>query len=92
LHAARSYADVERRLGEVDRARAIYGHAAQFCDPRIEAAFWQVIRARAVPRLAALRCAKHRLSRKPMWAIASIHGCADVERLRSSARKRGHVP
>jgi len=35
------YADVERRLGEIDRARAIYGHAAQFCDPRIEAAFWQ---------------------------------------------------
>jgi pre-mRNA-splicing factor SYF1 len=35
------FADVERRLGEVDRARGIYGHAAQFCDPRIEASFWQ---------------------------------------------------
>lgn len=36
------FADIERRLGEIDRARGIYGHAAQFCDPRIEAAFWQV--------------------------------------------------
>jgi pre-mRNA-splicing factor SYF1 len=28
------YADIERKLGEVDRARAIYVHASQFCDPR----------------------------------------------------------
>ncbi|KAM8793922.1 pre-mRNA-splicing factor SYF1 [Eudromia elegans] len=35
------FADMECRLGEVDRARAIYGHCAQLCDPRISAPFWQ---------------------------------------------------
>ncbi|KAL8639480.1 MAG: hypothetical protein Q9228_003485 [Teloschistes exilis] len=34
------FAEVERRLGEIDRARAIYGHASQFCDPRTSPAFW----------------------------------------------------
>ena len=34
------FAEMERRLGEIDRARAVYGHASQFCDPRINAAFW----------------------------------------------------
>ena len=34
------FADMERRLGEVDRARAIYGHASQFCDPRTSPTFW----------------------------------------------------
>jgi pre-mRNA-splicing factor SYF1 len=35
------FAEMERRLGEIDRARAIYGHASQFCDPRVEAEFWR---------------------------------------------------
>ena len=35
------FAEMERRLGEIDRARAIYGHASQFCDPRVDAAFWK---------------------------------------------------
>jgi pre-mRNA-splicing factor SYF1 len=34
------YADLERRLGEVDRARAVLSHASQFCDPRVDAKFW----------------------------------------------------
>ncbi|KAI9893143.1 MAG: pre-mRNA-splicing factor syf1 [Vezdaea aestivalis] len=34
------FAELERRLGEIDRARAIYGHASQFCDPRTTADFW----------------------------------------------------
>jgi pre-mRNA-splicing factor SYF1 len=34
------FAEMERRLGEIDRARAIYGHASQFCDPRMTPAFW----------------------------------------------------
>ncbi|KZF23278.1 TPR-like protein [Xylona heveae TC161] len=34
------FADMERRLGEIDRARAIYGHASQFCDPRVSPGFW----------------------------------------------------
>ncbi|KMQ45205.1 pre-mRNA splicing factor syf-1 [Trichophyton rubrum] len=35
------FAEMERRLGEIDRARAIYGHASQFCDPWTNAEFWQ---------------------------------------------------
>lgn len=34
------FAEMERRLGEIDRARAIYGHASQFCDPRNTPTFW----------------------------------------------------
>ena len=34
------FAATETRLGEVDRARAIYAHASQYCDPRVSAAFW----------------------------------------------------
>ena len=30
----------ERKLGEIDRARAIYAHASQFCDPRVNPNFW----------------------------------------------------
>ena len=35
------FAEMERRLGEIDRARGIYGHASQFCDPRMNPGFWQ---------------------------------------------------
>ncbi|KAI7861600.1 hypothetical protein BDF14DRAFT_1866915, partial [Spinellus fusiger] len=35
------YADLERKLGEIDRARAIYGYASQFFDPRVHPEFWQ---------------------------------------------------
>ncbi|KAI9886273.1 MAG: GDP/GTP exchange factor for ARF [Watsoniomyces obsoletus] len=34
------FAEMERRLGEIDRARSIYGHASQFCDPRTHPGFW----------------------------------------------------
>jgi pre-mRNA-splicing factor SYF1 len=34
------YADLERKLGEIDRARAIFAHAAKFCDPRVDPEFW----------------------------------------------------
>jgi len=34
------FAEMERRLGEIDRARAIYGHASQFADPRTDKPFW----------------------------------------------------
>lgn len=34
------FAEMERRIGEIDRARAIYGHASQFCDPRRTPSFW----------------------------------------------------
>ena len=29
------YADMERKLGEIDRARAIYVHCSQICDPKV---------------------------------------------------------
>ncbi|XP_055384493.1 pre-mRNA-splicing factor syf1 homolog [Condylostylus longicornis] len=35
------FAEMEIKLGEVDRARAIYAHCSQMCDPRITAEFWQ---------------------------------------------------
>lgn len=35
------FAAMERKLGEIDRARAIYAHASQFCDPRVNIKFWQ---------------------------------------------------
>ena len=35
-------ATMERRLGEIDRARVIYGHASQFADPRVEKEFWNI--------------------------------------------------
>lgn len=38
------YAKMETMLGEVDRARAIYVHASQFCDPRREEEFWKTWR------------------------------------------------
>ncbi|XP_047514191.1 pre-mRNA-splicing factor syf1 homolog [Pieris napi] len=34
------FAEMETRLGEIDRARAIYAHCSQMCDPRITAEFW----------------------------------------------------
>lgn len=36
------FAEMETKLGEVDRARAIYAHCSQMCDPRLTSDFWQV--------------------------------------------------
>lgn len=35
------FAEMETKLGEIDRARAIYAHCSQMCDPRLTASFWQ---------------------------------------------------
>ncbi|KAF8983985.1 hypothetical protein BGZ46_009026 [Entomortierella lignicola] len=35
------FADMERKLGEIDRARGIFAHGSQFCDPRISPEYWQ---------------------------------------------------
>ncbi|XP_013791269.1 pre-mRNA-splicing factor SYF1-like [Limulus polyphemus] len=35
------FADLEQKLGEIDRARAIYAHCSQMCDPRTTVDFWQ---------------------------------------------------
>lgn len=29
------YSAMEKALGEIDRARAIYAHASEVCDPRV---------------------------------------------------------
>ncbi|CAL8074607.1 unnamed protein product [Orchesella dallaii] len=34
------FAELETKLGEIDRARAIYAHTSQICDPRVSADFW----------------------------------------------------
>lgn len=35
------FASLERKLGEIDRARAVYAYGSQFCDPRVSPKFWQ---------------------------------------------------
>jgi pre-mRNA-splicing factor SYF1 len=35
---------MERKLGEIDRARAIYVHCSQICDPKTSTKFWQIWR------------------------------------------------
>eukprot|EP00794_Sanderia_malayensis_P015651 gene15651-17230_t len=35
------FADMERKLGEVDRARAVYSYCSQICDPRSTQTFWK---------------------------------------------------
>ena len=34
------FAELENKLGEIDRARAIYAHCSQMCDPRVTTEFW----------------------------------------------------
>ena len=36
------YASMEQKLGEIDRARAIYVHTSQYCDPRVRALSRQI--------------------------------------------------
>ncbi|PVV01663.1 hypothetical protein BB560_003908 [Smittium megazygosporum] len=36
------YARMELKLGEIDRARALYGYASQFADPRVNSEFWEL--------------------------------------------------
>lgn len=35
------FSEMETKLGEIDRARAIYAYCSQMCDPRVTADFWQ---------------------------------------------------
>ncbi|PVU96072.1 hypothetical protein BB561_001415 [Smittium simulii] len=36
------FARMELKLGEIDRARALYGYASQFADPRVNSSFWDM--------------------------------------------------
>ena len=38
------FAEMERKLGEVDRARAILQYGSQFSDPRRDSAYWKAWR------------------------------------------------
>jgi pre-mRNA-splicing factor SYF1 len=38
------YAGMERKLGEIDRARAILEHGSQYADPRRDKAYWKIWR------------------------------------------------
>ena len=40
LHLCCRYAQLERKLGEIDRGRVLYVHASQFADPAAEPWFW----------------------------------------------------
>jgi pre-mRNA-splicing factor SYF1 len=45
IHAkqmAVKFSQLEIKLGEVDRARAIYAYASQFCNPNADEDYWQV--------------------------------------------------
>ena len=35
------FAEMESKLGEIDRARAIFMYASQFCDPRVVVSLWR---------------------------------------------------
>ena len=41
LQLSRQWASLESRLGEVDRARAVYSHASSLADPSTSADFWE---------------------------------------------------
>lgn len=36
------FADLETKLGEIARARAIFIYASQFCNPQVQVTFWSV--------------------------------------------------
>ncbi|GFR74170.1 pre-mRNA-splicing factor SYF1 [Elysia marginata] len=35
------FADLEKKLGEIDRARAVYAHGSQISDPRVAPQYWE---------------------------------------------------
>lgn len=35
------FANLELKLGEIERARAVYAHCSQFCDPRVEPEYYE---------------------------------------------------
>ena len=36
------FTEMETKLGEIDRTRAIYGYCSQLCDPRVNEEFWEI--------------------------------------------------
>jgi pre-mRNA-splicing factor SYF1 len=53
------YADLEKRLGEIDRARAIYMHTSQYCNPTDDSDFWKKWNDFEVMIATALTCLVH---------------------------------
>ena len=75
------FAALERKLGEIDRARAIYAHASQFCDPRV----------RAAPPCA-FPTRSSRILTHPAMRADQCRVLGAVERLRDRDWIRGHLP
>lgn len=38
------FADLETKLGEIERARAIFVYASQYCNPKVQITFWETWR------------------------------------------------
>ena len=38
------FADLETKLGEIERARAIFVYASQYCNPKVQITFWELWR------------------------------------------------
>lgn len=87
------FADMECKLGEIDRARAIYSFCSQICDPRVglglgegrEGGLGMGGRSRVAHTLT-----PHSFLPRPPTDDRGL--LADVEGLRGAARQRGHHP
>eukprot|EP00871_Galdieria_phlegrea_P005263 jgi/Galph1/5738/GphlegSOOS_G4312.1 len=42
VHLCLEYAEIETRLGEIERARAVYSHGAQLADPQEYSEYWRI--------------------------------------------------
>ena len=71
------FADMETKLGEIDRARAILAYASQFSDPRVDPDFWCVGR-RLRFHLAALNRQCSAFLRKSWHDFEVKHGNEDT--------------
>ncbi len=67
------FAAMEKKLGEIDRARAIFVHGSQLCDPRTEPGYWEV---RVACATTSFHVPKHMRSR--IHAHMRTHRLADV--------------
>lgn len=80
------FSDMESKLGEIDRARAIYSYCSQICDPRVrEPLTYFLLRNKNLPVI---------FAHSYFWFICILSGdcyfLADLERIWDSPWKWGH--